>query len=1540
MHPKDVEGFQLSLEQRSLWSKSPDINVCCTAVLIEGPLNSDCLRDAWRGVVAGHEILRTTFSRSRGIRFPFQIIAEEDAPPWSEIDLSAEHAQENRIEQLFEQERRRFFESDDWPLRLTLIQLSASKRVLLIGASALCADRRTIGNLIAELGQWYLACLQGAAVSGEPLQYVDYCQWQSELIENEDEQAARGRAFWREQNLAVLHSPQLPWESRSDGHEPASQQSVLLTMNSDVVQRIDSVSARFSTSAAIVLQACWQTLLWRLTDAQAVLSHNVLEGRIHQDLYDACGLFAISVPLHFQFEKRCRFGAIIEQTDRLRRDAEAFRNYIPDELNEAASLPGTSTPVGFEFTELPAPHRIGNLLFSVFKQYSSLERCKLKLSCVRAPETLDAEFHYDPTLYRAEDIEYLARCFEALLTSAIENPDSSLSHLRILSDRDRHLLLFGFNDTAVEYAEDKCVHQLFEEQAAQAPEHLAVASEERQLTYAELNTSANRVAHLLRQRGVGPDVAVGLCIERSAEMIVALLGVLKAGGAYVPLDSDNPTARLSKLVAETRPAVLLTQERFLSHFPDFAGEIICLDRDETILDLQPDTNPGSLAKLEHLAYIIYTSGSTGTPKGAAITHRSLLNYDLFVCRSLLAQPAAPLPRLHFALVSTFTADLGHTSLFPALTSGGTLHIISYEAATDAAVLNAYMAAHPIDVLKITPSHLNALLSAGEGYALLPRRALVIGGEALSYELVKRIRSQASACDVINHYGPTETTVGVLTWRIDKDEEDTGAASVPIGRPIANARAYILDNQMEPVPAGVSGELYIGGAGLARGYLNNSLQTAERFVADPFDLKPGGRLYKTGDMARHLADGRIEFLGRLDHQVKIRGFRVELGEIEAVLKQHAMVRDVVVLVEEEPSGRKRLMAYVVAAKNGSPAVAELRSFLGERLPSYMVPSAVVLLESLPLTANGKVDRAALSSRAGALDAASNDHVAPGNAAEALMSQIWAEVLGLEQVGTRDNFFELGGDSILGIHIIAKANQAGFQLTPKQLFQNQSVIELVGASGFAPGIEAGQGPVSGEVPLTPMQQRFFEQKLSDQHLFSQTVAYEVGPSLDPALIKTVIQQLCIHHDALRLRFVQEETGWKQFHADAEENSVFSYQDLSHLKPAEQKAVFETATVELQSSIDLSKGPLVRIALFRFAASEPDRLLVIGHYLIVDGFSWRILLQDLQDAYQQLSRGVAMRLPPKTTSFQSWSERMVRAAGSEEIKSELQYWLAGPGAQKIGRLPLDRPEGLNLESSVGTVSVSLSAEETTALLREVPAAYHSEITDALLTALMRAVSHWTGERYLFVDLESHGRSDTLLGEDLSRTVGRMTYRAPAWLEMNGTQEPGNALKSVKEQLRRFREVSVSYGLLRYQSADADTVKKMSALPASDLYFNYVGQLDSFLSSSSLSIKATPQLLTAVRGTDNQRPYLIDISAMIMEGRLQCIWEFSTNTHLRATIASLAQDFISELRALITHCQSPKAGGYTPSDFPAMGFDQQELDDLIAKISTPAHFNEQERN
>jgi non-ribosomal peptide synthase protein (TIGR01720 family) len=779
--------------------------------------------------------------------------------------------------------------------------------------------------------------------------------------------------------------------------------------------------------------------------------------------------------------------------------------------------------------------------------------------------------------------------------------------------------------------------------------------------------------------------------------------------------------------------------------------------------------------------------------------------------------------------------------------------------------------------------------------------------------------------LLHVYGPTESTT-FASWHLVQEVPE-GVTTIPIGRPLSNTQIYLLDNQMHPVPVGVPGELYIGGDGLARGYLNRPELNAERFIVNPFSNEPGAHLYKTGDLARYQPDGNIEFLGRLDDQVKIRGFRIELGEIEAVLGQHPAVNETVVMVREDVPGNKRLVAYLLTKESPAPSMQELHHFLKQQLPEYMVPNAFVLLDALPLTSNGKVNRRALPAPDTTRPELAGTYVAPRTSVEELLTGIWSDVLRLEKVGIHDNFFELGGDSILSIQIIARANQAGLKLTPKQLFQYQTIAELATVTGTTSVFQAEQGLVTGEVLLTPIQRWFFEQEFAEPHHWNQAMLLEVRQRLDPALLSQVVQQLLIHHDALRLRFVFSKSGWQQVNALPDEVVPCTRVDLSVLPEAEQRPAIEAAATELQASLNLESGPLVRVALFDLGPNQPNRLLLVIHHLAVDGVSWRILLEDLHRAYQQLSHGEAMKLPPKTTSFQNWAQCLTEYAKSPALEQELDYWLDS-SRSAVAPLPVDYPasKDANTVTSACNVSVSLSAEETRALLQEVPKAYHTQINDVLLTAVVQSFAQWSGTRCLLVNLEGHGREEILEAVDLSRTVGWFTTIFPVVLELQA-DAPGEALKSVKEQLRRIPNRGIGYGLLRYLKKDVAITEKLRALPQAEVSFNYLGQFDQVLSPDALF-----QLAKESSGSEhsqrNSRSHLLDVNGLIVEGQLHLDWIYSSNLHQRATIEGLAQNFVVALRSLITHCQSPETGGYTPSDFPEINLNQEKLDEVLAEI------------
>ncbi|HEY8414048.1 MAG TPA: amino acid adenylation domain-containing protein, partial [Pyrinomonadaceae bacterium] len=657
---------------------------------------------------------------------------------------------------------------------------------------------------------------------------------------------------------------------------------------------------------------------------------------------------------------------------------------------------------------------------------------KLRLACFRSAGSIRAELFYNAHDFDRETVERYAGYFKRLVA---QTSGVTLGNIDILNEDERRRLI-DINRTASEFSVNKSIHELFEEQAARTPQATALVCGDVKLTYAELNARANRLAHLLRRRGLTPNARAGICTERSAETIIALLGILKAGGAYVPLNPEHPTARLTLQLAESNASILVTKGAARNELLEFRGEVIDLDTDRSLLLAEPETNPPRVNTSGGLAYVIYTSGSSGVPKGVAVGHQGLVNYTEFILRRLHVDEP-----LHFATVSTITADLGNTCIFPALVSGGCLHLISYDVAMERMLFSEYVARHPIDVLKIVPSHLNALLAAEADGDILPKRYLILGGEALSWELVDRIYQTNPTCELINHYGPTETTVGSLTFTVKPHDISSHSLTVPIGQPIANTRVYILDRHLNLMPTGVPGELFIGGAGLGWGYLNQPMETAARFVPDPFSDEPGARLYRTGDMARHVADGNVEFLGRMDHQVKVRGFRVELGEIEVVLLKHREIRQAVVITEAGTTENQRLLAYVVTSGSKPPSIDELRNFAGQHLPDYMIPSTFVFLKTLPLTANGKIDRAALPAPDEARPDLERLFVGPRNAVEKELADIWAELLKLDQVGVHDNFFELGGHSLLATQVVSRIRKAlNCELPLRSLFESPTIAQL--------------------------------------------------------------------------------------------------------------------------------------------------------------------------------------------------------------------------------------------------------------------------------------------------------------------------------------------------------------------------------------------------------------------------------------------------------------------------------------------------------------------
>lgn len=1515
-----IQGYRLSPQQKRLWllQQSDRKHYYAVRCLIEidGDLDETVLQQAIESVVKQHEILRTTFQLLPGMTIPVQVIADEGVVPLRQIDLSKSgpDGQAAKLDALFNDTNAQVDYAQLPLLRTDLVKLSEERNVLVINAPALCADSASLQRLMGQIAEAYgfLKNRDEPALSSA-MQYADLAEWQNEMLESAE--AATVLQHWKQLDFSAGPEQRLPFEkaplSRASG---PWERSSSLDLSASLSQKLNHVATTYGVTISTVMLACWQTLLIRSTGWENITTAVAFEGRNFFELREAVGPIESYLPISSPPLDDLQFSTLLQQLSAQEQAASRIQQFFAPDLPAEAEQLGARDLFHFCFAARAQPPDIyeGELTFSFARQEALSEPFKLKLvSQQSADGAMTARLYYDASLFAAGDVERLLQRLRALIEDTANRPETLIADLEVLGDAERRLLLTDFNDTQKDFPTGRCIHELFATQALQSPDATALVFEDDELTFAELNARANQLAHRLQRFGAGPDAPIGLCLERSVDLIVGLLGILKAGGAYVPLDPGLPVERLDGMLADAGARVLVTRASLAAGLDQTTLQHVYLEAGAAELAQESTEDPPALANEQNLAYIIFTSGSTGRPKGVAVEHRRLANYVNAISDELKLQRGCS-----FGMVSTIAADLGNTVLFPPLLRGGTLHLISEERATNPDAFADYCRRYPIDFLKIVPSHLSALLSAANPAELLPRRRLVLGGEASPWTLVERIAELAPTCEVLNHYGPTEATVGATTYAVDLSEREPLSDTIPLGRPLANVQVFILDKGMRPAPIGVPGELHIGGAGLARGYVGRADATAEGFIPHPYSEKLGERLYRTGDLARHLPDGRIEFLGRIDDQVKIHGFRIEPAEIAGVLRLHPRVREAVVVAREDQPGEKRLVAYVVSRDQKAHDAGELKKFLQGKLPEYMIPKGIVFLASLPLTRNGKIDRQALPAPDPLrLDTAGR--VAPRNQIEETLTTIWSGVLGVELLGIHDNFFELGGDSILSIQIIARANQAGLKLSPRQVFQHQTIAELAAVAGTVETAVAEQGLVIGPVRLTPVQERFFGQQQSEPHHYNQAMLLSVQEPLELEVLARALRQLVAHHDALRLRFKKSIEGWQGTITGLDEELPLAQFDLAELP---------VQATRLQASLNLEVGPLMRVALFTSSEGEPGKLLIVIHHLAIDGVSWRVLLEDLQTLYVGISRGKKVDLPAKTTSFKDWSEKLSKHARSPELNAEASYWLNSVSSSTT-RLPVDYENGANTAASAATVTVALDPRETLVLLMEAPAAYRTQINEVLVTALAQTLSQWTNSRSVLLDLEGHGREEIFPDVDLTRTVGWFTTIFPVSIDLKDSSGVINSLRQVKEQLRAIPNRGIGYGLLRYLSGNAENAEALNQQPQAEIRFNYLGQTDRALSSASL-FKPAAEASGPAQSPAAARGYLLNIIGAVTEGELLLEWTYSQNIHRRETIENLAATYLKELRTLIANSRSRDAESLSPTDFPQANLSKKDLAKVLSRL------------
>ena len=1378
--------FPASFAQQRLWfleqlDPAKSVYHMLYAVRFETRVDVAALGQSLNEVVRRHESLRTSFATTDGK--PMQVVAKEIRIELSVIDLSAlsPNEQENEGQWWSQREASQPFDLVAGPLlRARLLRFADEENVLLICVHHIVSDGWSMRLLFRELATFYEAFSANRPITLPelPLQYADYAAWQREWLQGDELKTQL--SYWKNQ----LDGAPSMLELATDRARPAMQTFVgartYVELPESLIQRLRALSNREGVTLFMLLLTAFDVLLWRHSSQYDVVVGTPIAGRNRSELEGILGLFANTLPLRVDLSGNPSFRELLGRVRDVALDAYAHQDMPFDKLVEELHPQRTlsHTPIFqviFAFENAALAQASPGLNTTWLEVDRGISHSDLSLFITEKADSLSCMWEYSTDLFDKETIERMIRNYQTLLESILAHPEERIGYLQTCSDQELRRLLFEWNAAKTPASSERCVHEVFETQAGETPDAIALVSSNERLSYRELNARANQIAYYLRKRGVGPETPVGVCLERSAKMIVALLGILKAGGAYVPLDPGYPSERLAFTLADSGVSVLLTEKRFECIFNELDAEIVCLN-DCSGISAESTENPSRQSSPENLAYIIYTSGSTGVPKGVAVSHATVVHLFTATKKRLGVREGDV-----WTVVHSSAFDFSVWEIWGSLLQGARLIVVPLDVVQSPVDLYTLLCRERVTVLNQTPSALRQLLEvrrmrAGpENWNL---RLIVCGGDALDRELAAELVQLE--IPVWNFYGPTEGTV----WTTCTPIEGTPADDLTsIGRPIANLTVYLLDDYLQPVPIGAGGELFIGGEGLARSYLNRPELTAEKFVPDPFSAAPGKRLYRTGDLARYHPDGKLEFLGRLDTQVKLRGFRVELGEIETVLGQHPNIDQVIVVIRNDQPGDQRLVAYLTA-NDPLPPFHELRRFAQLYLPDYMVPAAFVQLEQMPLTANRKVDRRALPAPDYSAAESAGAFVEPRDAIQELLADIWAGVLGVERIGLTDNFFERGGHSLLATQVVSRIRDAFKVDVPlRALFESPSVLGL--AEKVRAAIRAQQDlpapplrPVAreGKLPLSFAQQRlwFLDQLEPGNPFYNFSRAVRLHGPLDFSALSQALDQIVVRHESVRTVFGEDDDPFQQVNAARSLSLLLT--DLVDL-PAElrEQEANRLVAEEIRRPFDLSRDLLLRVKLIRIGAE--DHLLVLTlHHIAADGWSLGVLFRELTALYGAFANQKPPPLPVlpiQYVDFAVWQREWLQGEVLSKLVTYWQKQLAGAPPQLNLSTDIPRPAVQSFRGAYERQTISVHLVNS---LKQLSRSQGASLFMTCLAAFQLLLSRYSGQEDLVVGTDVANRTRV----ETEGLIGFFTNLLPLRAQISANQ-------TFTEWLRRVRETTL---------------------------------------------------------------------------------------------------------------------------------------------------------
>ena len=1515
---RDGYQFPASYPQRRLWfidqmDKGNNAYGMPSAVMLDGVLDVEKIERIFSYLVNRHEVLRTRFQESDD--GPMQVISDDFSFSLGINDIRhhSELKKDAVIKKLVAQNNGALFNLDsDLMVRASVILISEASAILLFNMHHIASDGWSVGILVREFGLLYGSSEEDFSKVLAPLgvQYADYSVWQSNWLRQSG--AQKQLAYWeaRLANLPPRHSLPMKRNMFDKNKHRARNYEVVLDQSS--LNRMNSFVREHEITRFMLIHACFAWVLAKYSNQNDIVIGTPVANRLDKNIENVIGFFVNTLVLRVECVGSVRFSSFLKHVREINLDAQANQD-IPFDLLVDKLNPERDTQVHPLFQvlfsmntnntqQLELPGLSAKPLPSKYLDEEISPRFDLVLQANEVEEQLVLNLQFDSALFDESVIQNICRSLSLVICNAISDSELPLSELPVLDTRQTNRLQSTLVNTEIPFSDDCSIHQAFRNVVEQFSEKTAVQADGRTWCYSEIDQLSSSIADLLMLKGVTSGDIVGISTVRNADMIIGMLGILKCGAAYLPLDPEYPPKRTQAMVEDSRISHVVCHSETIELFSSLPVESVDITENR-LLDFTQQTISdherlvGSSAL--DLAYVIYTSGSTGKPKAVMLSHRGIVNLAEFQQRYFNVTQQSKV--LHFASINF---DAATWEWVMALLSGACLVIANESDRKEPNRVSKLIMESQISHVTLPPAFLQML----DHEIDYPLEVIVVAGE--DYES----RLQEKWCDKVkfyNAYGPSETSICASVSSV------LGKTDINIGRPIQNTQLYVLNDEQQLQPIGTPGELYIGGVGLARGYLNQPELTAERFIRHPFSSDPSARLYRTGDWVRYRADGQLEFIGRTDHQVKLRGFRIELGEIEHQLSQCEWVDQAAVLVREDSPGQRRLVGYYTFSDSGAKAVANeanlnglIRQQLQTQLPDYMVPSVFHSLPQFPLNPNGKLDRKALPIPEVTL--ASNDYVEPRTSVELALRDIWSELLNVpsDSLSMSANFFELGGDSILSIQVVSRARAAGLTLTIKALFDYQTIEELAPQVKQASMELAEQTASSGEQILLPIQAYFFEDERALSH-YNQAMLMQAPEDFTLTQLHHWVKALYQRHDALRLRFDCIDGDWRADYADLSRAMVDATVAELVIEGDDFSGLDEAAT-PLQQSLDIKAGRLFRAVLCRNGLGE-QRLLLILHHLVVDGVSWRILHADIEQLSAQERKGEGLSLAAKTHSYQAWAEFLQAHASSEAMEQERRYWREVVSTPMSAlRVPTDSTP---LSSGFGSSEFRLTEAQTNQLLTEAGKAYRTQINELLLSALLLGVYDWTGQTQLRIDLESHGRQVLSEAMDISQTVGWFTTFYPLNLTTE-TVDIETLICQVKEQCREVPNQGVGYGLLKYLAKEPS----LTAAEASPVLFNYLGQFGQGATSESvfgLALESCGQTMSPER----QPQHGLNLNGAVVGGCLSFSISYDRRRYTPDSIVAFTSNIERALAAVIRHCVEEGVGCLTPSDFPLAAVDQASL-------------------